>query len=884
MGGHKRIALAAILCGCLLARGAAAAPAAPADWPAVRRAAAPDAALEARIAKIVAGMSLRQKVGQMTQPEIKHATPEDAAAHYLGSVLNGGGSRPSGNKRASVGDWLALAQRYHDASMSTDMAVKVPILWGTDAVHGHNNVYGATIFPHNIGLGAANDPDLARAIGAATGRAVRATGIAWVFGPTVAVARDDRWGRTYESFSEDPARVRPLAKAYVSGLQDGADPDSRVIATAKHFIGDGATDSGADQGVATVTRAEMIAIHAQGYYGALEAGAQTVMASFSSWRDAAAGIDYGKMHGSRELLAGVLKDRMGFDGFVVSDWNGIGQVPGCTPSSCAKSINAGVDMVMVPEDWKAFIDNTVEQVRRGEIPMARIDDAVTRILRVKLRAGLFGRAPSQAAQAGDPGALQARALARRAVRESLVMLKNDGGVLPLRRGRRVLVVGKNADSIANQAGGWSLTWQGTENANGDFPSGDSILAGIREAAGEGNASFSETARGVDLAGFDAVIAVVGETPYAETSGDIPLSGTLQHSRRHPEDLAVLDAVAGKGVPVVTVFVTGRAAYANDLLDRSDAFVVAWLPGTEGKGVADVLFRDTSGGIAHDFRGTLAFSWPKSACQTPLNFGDRGYDPLFALGYGLRYAAASRVGRVGDAVPAEGCAATAPVPIFRQAALSPYRLYASAAADGWRETAVGADLDATFEVPAGRAALRVSTAQVNTQQDAKRAAWTGEARLYLRSAKPASFVAHARAAGALQFDLRVFRKPAGKVTLSMGCAPACAASLDITRLVAASGIGARRTVKVPLACFAARGADLAAVDVPFSLATDGEFDAALADIRIVAGAAGNADAAACADLAGDAAAARDRPREGAYPMLESGPSSGRHRVAAPGNPR
>lgn len=850
----------------------------PPAWPAIGPALAPDPALEARIERIVAGMSLRQKVGQMTQAEIRHASPGDVRTHYLGSVLNGGGSWPGGDKRAKVGDWLALAQRYHEASISTGLAEPVPVLWGTDAVHGHNNVYGATLFPHNIGLGAANDSELVGEIGAAVGRAVRATGIAWVFGPTVAVARDDRWGRTYESFSEMAERVRPLAKAYVSGLQGAAGADPHAIATAKHFIGDGATQGGVDQGLSTVTHTEMTGVHGQGYYGALEAGVQTVMASFSSWRDATRGVEYGKVHGSGELLTEALKRRMGFDGFVVSDWNGIGQVPGCTRSSCARAINAGVDMVMVPEDWKAFIDNTVEQVRRGEIPMARIDDAVRRILRVKLRAGLFARAPSQSAHAGDPALLQTRALARRAVRESLVLLKNNDGVLPVSRAKRVLVVGKSADSVPNQTGGWSLTWQGTNNANADFPAGDTILAGIREAAGAGNVRYSETGRDVDARDFDVVIAVVGETPYAETGGDIPASGTLQHTRRHPEDLAVLEAVVGKGAPVVTVFVTGRPAYVNDLINRSGAFVVAWLPGTEGKGVADLLFRNAAGGITHDFRGTLPFSWPREACQTPLNVGDRDYDPLFAYGYGLRYAAARRVGKLAEPPSAPGCAATAPAPIFRQAPVSPYRLYAAAAGDGWRETSIGADLDAIVAVPPARPALRVSTTQVNTQQDAKRAAWSGPARLYLRSASPVSFLAHARAAGALVFDVEVTKAPTNPVTLSMGCAGSCAAALDITRLLAAPG---RRTVKVALSCFAARGADLAAIDEPFGVASDGEFEAAFADIRVEAGVAGDANAVPCESLGAGTPTPRTKAQERSGAMLESQPDRGRLRVADSG---
>jgi len=611
------------------------------DWPAIPSAIARDPAMEARIAGIVASMTLEQKVGQMTQPEIRSITPDQVRQYFIGSVLNGGGSWPRGNKRASAADWVALADQYYTASMSTTLATKVPIIWGTDAIHGHGNVFQATLFPHNIGLGAAHDPALAQQIGAATGLAVRATGINWVFGPTLAVARDDRWGRTYESFSEDPSLVRAYAGAYVSGLQGSFASDANVVATAKHFIGDGGTDQGIDQGVNLAGSSDMINIHGQGYYGALGAGVQAVMASFNSWN--APGLPIGKLHGSKAMLTDVLKTRMGFDGFVVSDWNGIGQVPGCSNASCPQAINAGIDMVMVPDDWRAFIANTVAQVRAGAIPVARIDDAVTRILRVKLRAGLFsGRKPSQTAGAGSQANLVHRALAREAVRKSLVLLKNNNGLLPLPRGRKTLVVGKSANSVPNQAGGWSLTWQGTGNTNADFAGiSDTVLVGIQEMAGPATVDYSATGTDRHVADYDVVIAVIGETPYAEGAGDLR-ARMLGHSANHPEDLAALNAVSGQGKPVVTVLLSGRPLYVNDLINRSDAFVAGWLPGTEGKGVTDVLYRSAQGSIAHDFVGTLPFQWPASACQTPLNAGD-GQVPQFGLGYGLRYATGGSVG-------------------------------------------------------------------------------------------------------------------------------------------------------------------------------------------------------------------------------------------------
>ena len=608
------------------------------EWHSIRSAIATDRKLEARIDRILADMTLRQKIGQMTQAEIKSITPEEVRTYYIGSVLNGGGSWPGKDKHADVSAWVALADAYYSASMSTDMAVKVPIMWGTDAVHGHSNVYRATIFPHNIGLGAAHDPALIREIAAATAKAVRASGIDWVFAPAVPAVQDARWGRTYESYSNDPALVRSYASAYVQGLQHRFGAGS-AIASVKHFLGDGGTQNGTDQGLTVASQRDLVRTHAQGYYGAIGAGAQTVMVSYNSWKDAETGIDHGKMHGNRMLLTDALKNRVGFDGFLISDWNAIGQVTGCTNASCPQSINAGVDMIMVPDEWKAFIDNTTQQVEAGQIPMSRIDDAVRRILRVKLRAGMFdGIAPSAHAGAGQLAGVQHRELARRAVRESLVLLKNQRSALPIRRGMRVLVVGKTANSVPNQSGGWSLTWQGDETTNADYPDADTLLAGIEAAAGKDNVTFVEKPDRVDPASFDVAIAVIGETPYAETKGDLALPKTLTHTQRYPEDLAALQALSAAGKPVVTVFVSGRPVYANDLLNLSDAFVAAWLPGTEGKGVADVLFADAKGRAAYDFRGRLSFPWPGTPCGASFSAAAMAAEPpLFPSGYASSYA-------------------------------------------------------------------------------------------------------------------------------------------------------------------------------------------------------------------------------------------------------
>ena len=805
------------------------------DWPALKSSFARDPAVEARAAEILASMTLEQKIGQMVQPEIKSITPAEVRTYYIGSVLNGGGSWPAMNKRAKVEDWVRLADAYYDASMSTDAKIPVPVIWGTDAVHGHSNVYGATIFPHNIGLGAAHDVELIERIAEATGQSTRATGVSWTFAPTVAVAQDARWGRTYESYSSQPALIREYAAAYVKGMQGLLDKDGNVVATAKHFIGDGATDGGKDQGNATVTQSTMINVHGQGYYGAIEAGVQTVMASFNSWNDVAAGKDYGKMHGTRDLLTVALKEKMGFDGFVVSDWNGIGQVTGCSDDRCAQAINAGIDMVMVPDKWKSFITNTIAQVKSGEIPQARIDDAVMRILRVKLRAGLWEHKPSASQHAGKPEALVHRDLARRAARESLVLLKNDGGALPLKKGQRVLLVGKSADSISNQTGGWSLTWQGTDNTNADFPNADSIAAGLREQLGEANVQLRDSAEGVDPASYDVIVAAIGETPYAETNGDIVPSDTVAHSRRHPEDLATLKAAAATGKPVVTVFLSGRPLYANDLINLSSSFVAAWLPGTEGKGVTDVLVAAADGTPAHDFRGKLTFPWPAVACPK----ADSTLQ--FALDTGLRHGDRSNVGKLPEDATASCGDATA-MGVFNQSDIAPFTLQMAA---GSEEQAMGSDMNAIQRWPQAKPALQVATVQVNTQQDAKEVTWLAPARFFARNPSKNNLTSMAAARGAVQFDVIVRQAPAKPVQFTVGCGANCGASLDLTATFSGDAVGRKQTVKVPLACFGKLGADLSGVDTPFSITADAPFAAAFTSIQVVAGAADAPDAVRCA---------------------------------------
>lgn len=603
-------------------------------WPRVASDVPRDAQIEARIGALLSRLTLEQKVAQMVQPDIRSVTAEDVRTWRLGSILNGGGAWPANDKHSSIADWVALADRFYEASMDTSGgAPAIPIMWGTDALHGHNNVIGATLFPHNIGLGAAHDPDLIERIGEITAREVAVTGIDWTFAPTVTVPRDDRWGRTYEGYSEDPEIVRAYAGRMIRGLQgtggtaaflDGA----RIVASAKHYIGDGGTDGGVDRGDNRASEQHLLDIHGQGYLSALEAGVQTVMTSYNSWQG-------WKVHGQHYLITDVLKKQLGFDGLVVSDWDGIDEVQACSKDKCPQAVNAGIDLFMVPTDWKAFLQNTVAQVRAGEIPEARIDDAVTRILRVKLRAGLFGKGrPSSRPLANRRalvGAPEHRAVAREAVRKSLVLLKNTNGILPLRRDIKVLVAGDGADDIAKQCGGWTISWQGTGNANADFPGGTSIFEGIRTAVASAGGTATLSVDGAFDSPPDVAIVVFGENPYAEWFGDLK---SIDYQGEPGSDLALLRSFKERGIPVVSIFLTGRPLMVNPELEASDAFVVAWFPGTEGAGIAEVLFRKDDGERNYDFTGTLSFSWPRDVSQTTLNRNDANYDPLFPYGFGL----------------------------------------------------------------------------------------------------------------------------------------------------------------------------------------------------------------------------------------------------------
>ncbi len=595
-------------------------------WPTSRSPAAiTDPHTEAFVSALLARMTLEEKVGQVIQADIGSITPADLARYPIGSILAGGNSAPGGDERANPMAWVQLARDFRAAAAARPGA-RVPLMFGIDAVHGHNNVVGATLFPHNIGLGAARDPDLIRRIGQATALEVAVTGADWTFGPTLAVPRDDRWGRTYEGYSESPDIVASYAGAMTLGLQgtlgDGPLGGGHIAGSAKHFLADGGTLGGKDQGDALIDEQTLIGIHAAGYPPAIDAGVLTIMASFSSWN----GV---KHTGNADLLTEVLRGPLGFDGFVVGDWNAHGQLPGCTNESCAAAFNAGIDMFMAPDSWKPLYENTLAQVRSGEIPVSRLDEAVRRILRVKVKTGVFQDRRPVEGELSHLGSPSHRALAREAVRKSLVLLKNNG-TLPIRGDARILVAG-NADDIGQAAGGWTINWQGTGNTRADFPGAESIWEGLAAAVDGQGGQAVLSPDGSFEARPDVAIVVFGETPYAEFQGDVP---DLDFRPERP--LEILKQLQAAGIPTVAVFLSGRPLYVNPEINAADAFVAAWLPGSEGGGIADVLIGDAAGQPRADFQGALSFSWPRRPDQPPQNVGDPGYDPQFPLGYGLAY--------------------------------------------------------------------------------------------------------------------------------------------------------------------------------------------------------------------------------------------------------
>jgi len=567
-----------------------------------------------RVDDLLARMTIDEKVGQMTQPDHTYLkSPDDVARYFLGSVLSGGNSEIPDVSAAGWAEFVTGLQR---RALTTRLGV--PLLYGVDAVHGHNNVRGAVIFPHNIGLGCTRNPKIVEEAARVTAQEVAATGMHWTFGPCVTVPQDERWGRTYEGFGETPGLVADLGAAAVRGFQgEDLSRPGGVLASAKHYVGDGGTTNGIDQGDTRVDEATLRGLHLPGYVAAVKAGVGTVMASFSSWNGQ-------KIHGHKYLLTTVLKGELGFKGFVVSDWKAIEQLPGDYAQQVQASIDAGVDMVMVPDVYREFFDTLKKLVVAGRLPMARIDDAVRRILTVKFSMGLFERPFGDQSLLAQVGSAAHRSVARQAVRESLVLLANRNAVLPLAPTTPgIVVAGKAADDIGMQCGGWTITWQG---ARGPITPGTTILQAIRNAAPRSTVSFSPT--GEVAKGAKVAVVVIGEAPYAEGTGD------RTDLSLDPADVALVRRVKASGLPTVVVLLSGRPMILEPILPDADAIVAAWLPGTEGDGVADVLFG------AYNPTGKLSHTWPRSMAQIPINVGPSGEkpkaEPLFEYGFGLRY--------------------------------------------------------------------------------------------------------------------------------------------------------------------------------------------------------------------------------------------------------
>lgn len=783
----------------------------PALWPEYDYPIERTAERESRIDAIISSMTLEEKIGQLVQADLCCVTPDDVKKYNLGSILVGGNSGPYGNDLAPASDWLKAADEFYVASVDrSDGGVGIPIIWGTDAVHGHSNIIGATIFPHNIGLGAMRDADLIERIGAVTAREIRVTGQEWTFAPTVAVPQDFRWGRAYEGYSSDPQLVASYVGAMVRGLQGAPDGENLlegpyVIASTKHYLADGGTKDGVDQGDADISEAELRDIHGVPYGPAIENGVATVMASFSSWQ----GV---KMTGNRSLLTDVLKERMGFDGFVVSDWNAHGQVAGCTNESCPQALEAGIDMYMAPDTWKAIYDDLLARSRAGEISRERIDEAVAAILRVKMRLGLFEAGkPSDRLLSGEYellGSDEHRAVAREAVRKSLVLLKNQG-VLPLAPGGRLLVAGEGLDDIARQSGGWTLSWQGTGVDNSHFPGATSLWQGLEQAVTNGGGTAQLSPDGSFSERPDAAIVVFGEEPYAEFQGD---RATLALDADLTGPYATMRKLKDQGIPVVAVMITGRPLYVNPALNSADAFVVAWLPGSEGGGLADVLVGDAQGNPRYDFSGKLPAAWPRTA--------DLSDGVLFPYGFGMSYGS-----------QAEPWTA---LPEIDMSAAGDERVYFSngVPASSWSlhvGSPQGAEATRITTVPAaaleGRA--RITAANAAVQEGARRVeVREGDAATTISTFTPVDLSRETNAELLSLFTVRV-DDPADSTSVGIRCGGTDCATVPVT--LPQSGEYVR--YGLPLKCFASKGADMTQVTAPFVLVTRGKTDFALSEMRL-----------------------------------------------------
>ena len=769
-----------------------------------------DPEIEAQIDDILPKLTLEQKVGQVIQGDTGSLTPEDVKKYRLGSVLSGGNSAPGPLPYAETKAWLEMADKYYNASIDDeDVEIAIPIIWGIDAVHGHANLKGSIIFPHNIGLGAMNNPDLIEKIASITAHELTVSGHDWTFAPTLAVPQDLRWGRSYEGFSENPDLVKSYGDRIVIGLQGefGSENfmgDGRVISSAKHFLADGATENGVDQGDALINEKELSKVHAAGYYSSIPAGVQTVMASFSSWQGR-------KLHGDKELLTDVLKGKMGFNGFVVGDWNGHGQVPGCINTDCPQSLNAGLDMYMAPDSWKGLYESTLQHVKDGTIAIERLDDAVRRILRVKLLSGIFQKgAPSSRANAGNENLLalpEHRDVARQAVRESLVLLKNNNQLLPIDPSKTILVVGDGASSISKASGGWTLSWQGTGHSNDKFPNGESILQGIEKIVDDAGGKLIFSKDGDTSIKADVVIAVYGEDPYAEFQGDRENLAFIPNGF----DTKKLSTYKENGIPIVSVFLSGRPMWANTEINNSDSFVAAWLPGSEGGGISDMLFKTDP---SFDFTGRLSFTWPASAVVSKNN-----NQALFEIGYGLSYSSTDQIDFLSENSGLENSEIASTGEYFNKGdVVAPWNIWL-----------ISGELEKQIaSFPSSVGGLIISKTDHMAQEDALRINWTKSDGDYFRisSVKPNDLTRQSNGAMKLAFNAKSFT--GSDSTLQIG---QCDDSFNCDKTLEIKISGEWKEYLIPLSNFEELGIDMSKIISSILIKAEAGVDIGLSNVRL-----------------------------------------------------
>ncbi len=783
----------------------------PEIWPAYEYPVPTSAENEAIVTTLLARMTLEEKIGQLVQADLCCVTPEDVRNYNIGSILVGGSSGPNGNDLSPAPDWLKAADDFYMASVDkSDGGAGIPLIWGVDAVHGHANIIGATVFPHNIGLGAMRDVALIEKIGQVTAKEVRVTGQEWTFSPTVTVPQDYRWGRAYEGYSSDADLVASYVGAMVRGLQGGPLNDNLlsgpyVIASTKHFLADGGTDNGVDQGDSSIGEETLRDIHGKPYGPAIAEGVATVMVSFSSWQGK-------KMTGNKSLITDVLKDRMNFGGFVVSDWNAHGQVAGCTNESCPQALMAGIDMYMAPDTWKPIYEDLLLRAKAGSIPMARIDEAVARILRVKARLGLFKAGkPSSRPYSGKfelLGSPQHRAIAREAVRKSLVLLKNQG-VLPLASGGRLLVAGDGADDIARQSGGWTITWQGTGIDNSNFPGGTSIWAGLKQAVAAGGGSAELSPDGSFSERPDAAVVVFGETPYAEFQGD---RATLALDPQLTGPYETMRRLKSQGIPVVALMITGRPLYANPALNTADAFVVAWLPGSEGGGVADVLVGNADGSPRDQFTGKLPTAWPSTA-----NIADGA---LFPFGYGLTYTSPQTAWTWLPELDVSDLGGDSRLWFSAGAPAARWSLLVNEQTDG-SQTRI-----TTVPAIALNGRVKVSAENYLVQEGARRFTIdNGTVNVSLRNFEAVDIAKETNGDVLLLATIKVWGAPASAAIGAIGPNSRGFSEIPLT------GNGEWIRYGIPLKCLRKSGAEMDNLTQPFVLETTGRADYAIGEVRL-----------------------------------------------------